>query len=279
MHNSITGVPIYRFEPADCDRIDSLRDGRLYIADPANFNDPLDLRIEIKDLTNRAGFSENGLREAVSKLFHSVKVDQAHRLFNEELLQQITRWSRGDTLVSLNDIVNCLEHHIANFGVQCFSSNFEIPLSWSHYASGHQGFCIEYDLRKMTLAGGNDLAMYDVTYTNELPEVCVSEVLFTPHQAISRLLATKTIDWAYEQEFRLVNFENKGCKVDMPAGLRINSLIAGANISRPHRDLLCSVGKQLGVCVYQMARNDRPKQGQLWNKELVYTPAKEMVGD
>lgn len=273
MNDYITGTPIYRFEPADCSRIESLRDGRLFIADPARFNDPLDLQLDIQDFSYRAGFPDERYKAAASELIRDLELEHAHWLFSENMLKDLKRWCKGDKLVSLDDIVESLKQHISTFGVQCFSSSYEIPLSWSHYASGHQGFCIEYDLHKMTLACKNpELAMYDVTYSKALPQACISEILFTPHQAISRLLATKTIDWAYEQEFRLVHFTHKGGKIDMPVGLRIASLTGGLNISADHLELLYSVGRDLAVRVYKMVKSNKPGSGQLWCRELVYCP-------
>jgi len=278
MNDYITGTPIYRFEPADCSRIESLRDGRLFIADPARFNDPLDLQLDVRYVAGRTGFTDDQLRTAAAALFGSVEIDHVHWLFSSEMLEDVRRWIKGGMSDDPDHIAASLKRHIGTFGVQCFSNSYEIPLSWSHYASGHQGFCIEYDLHKMTLASENpQLAMYDVTYSNELPQVCVSEILFTPHQAISRLLATKTIDWAYEQEFRLVHFEQKGCKVDMPEGLRIASLIGGVSMSWAHFELLRTVGQELGVPVYRMVRNDRLGTGKPWRRELVFEPAKENV--
>ncbi|MGO1771224.1 MULTISPECIES: DUF2971 domain-containing protein [unclassified Halomonas] len=270
MSKYITGKPIYRFEPAACSRIESLRDGRLFMADPARFNDPLDLQLYVRYMAQRTGFSEGQLKSAATALFDGIETDHPHWLFSAEMLEDVRRWIKGGRLVTPDHITASLKRHIGTFGVQCFSNSYEIPLSWSHYASGHQGFCIEYDLRKVTLAEENSkLAMYDVTYSNELPQVCVSEILFTPHQVISRLLATKTIDWAYEQEFRLVHFEQKDCKVDMPEGLQIASLIGGANISWAHLELLRSVGQELSVPVYQMVRSEKPGSSKLWDRKRI----------
>lgn len=276
MSNYITSKPIYRFEPADCSRIESLRDGRLFIADPSRFNDPLDLQLDIRYMAKRTGFAENQLKTAAAALFGDIEIDHAHWLFSAEMLKDVRRWIYGGMSDNPDHIAASLKRHIGTFGVQCFSNSYEIPLSWSHYASGHHGFCVEYDLRKMTLARENPkLAMYDVTYSNELPQVCVSEILFTPHQAISRLLATKTIDWAYEQEFRLVHFEQKGCKVDMPEGLTIASLIGGANISWDQLELLRSVGQELSVPVYQMIRNEKTGSSKLWDRKRLDDRLKE----
>lgn len=273
MNDYITGTPIYRFEPADCGRIESLRDGRLFIADPSKFNDPLDLRMEVKYLAHRAGFSDAHFKAAASELHCDLKLDSAHWLYNEQVLDDINRWIEGGMSDDPNHIGASLKRHIETFGVQCFSSSYKAPLSWSHYASGHRGFCVEYDLRRLDFASNNpELVLLDVTYSNKLPDVCVSEVLFSPHQVMPRLLATKTIDWAYEQELRIIHFTYKGGKIDMPKGLRVASLIGGASISRAHLKLLCSAGQELDVPVYKMVKNDSSSSDQLWCRDRVDSP-------
>ncbi|WP_086479916.1 DUF2971 domain-containing protein [Oceanospirillum sanctuarii] len=267
--NGITGVPIYRYEPivkeeSEC-RIESLRDGRLYISDPESFNDPFDIQLSIRDLSYRSGFTEEELNAALQALFKGYQPVNAHWLFNENILEELKLWLDGG-FSSQENIIHHVKKHLKTFGVQCFSSCYEIPLSWAHYASGHSGFCIEYDLRKMEFAGknGHELRMHDVTYSSLLPEVCLSEVLFTPHQAIKKLLATKTIDWAYEQEFRLVHFTKKATKIDMPEGLRMNSLIGGMNMSKDNFEKLKGVGKELAIPVCRMQGSSRP--GRLWER-------------
>lgn len=270
MKGQITGIPIYRFEPAKSERIESLCDGKLYMSDPGKFNDPFDIQLSIRDLFYRSSFEKDELKAALKELFKNYQPEKAHWLFNENMLEVLNHWLKGGVATE-QGIINCIDNHLKTFGVQCFSSNYEIPLSWAHYASGHSGFCIEYDLRKMDFAvsNGHELAMYDVTYNSLLPEVCLSEVLFTPHQAIRKLLATKTIDWAYEQEFRLVHFTKKATKIDMPEGLRINSLIGGLKMSEEHLNKLRQVGKELKVPVYRMNKCTRPISGRLWEKVLI----------
>lgn len=264
MEDQITGLPIYRFEPAKSDRIESLHDGKLYISDPEKFNDPFDIQLNIRDIAYRSGFEDTEFKLALQALFKGFQPEKAHWLFSEKILEELKRWLEGG-FSSPENIIRCVDDHLKTFGVQCFSSSYEIPLSWAHYASGHSGFCIEYDLHKMSLAkSSHEISMYDVTYSNVLPEVCLSEVLCSPHQVLKRLLATKTHDWAYERECRLVHFTHKATKIDMPEGLRINALIGGLNISEPHLTCLRCVGKDLEVPVYQMQKSSKP--GKLWEK-------------
>jgi hypothetical protein len=86
-----------------------------------------------------------------------------------------------------------------------------------------------------------------VTYSSELPSICLSEALFSPHKVLPRLLATKHVDWAYEKEWRLVHFEAKGKVTPMIDGLRIGSLIIGKNASHSDRVRILAKGGELKV--------------------------------
>lgn len=83
---------------------------------------------------------------------------------------------------------------------------------------------------------------------------------------MEKLLATKTLEWTYEQEIRIVHFEKQGQLIDMPQGLSI-SLTAGRNMCEGHLNLLKKVGEKLNVPVYQMKRNYRDEFESLWSRK------------
>lgn len=261
----LEGNSLYRFEPDCCHRIEALQEGKFYISDPKNFNDPLDLRLSIKDFSHRS-LDEDKFKKIVKFIYEEKLFDKFY-IFNDEIIRKIISWSQDDSIEDLTAIIEIVKERILNFGVQCFSLGYNIPLQWSHYSNSHKGFCIEYNVRSMDLVKKNEgFACYQVTYINKLPEICISEALFTPHQVMEKLLATKTLEWAYEQEIRIINFEKQGQLVDMPIGLSIKSLIAGANMKPKHLKLLKQTGEKLGVPVYQMKRGKNDFDP-LWSRE------------
>ena len=86
--------------------------------------------------------------------------------------------------------------------IACFSANTDSPTMFAHYASNHSGICIEYEVSTELVK--------PVEYTESVPVIDFlspdDDVLMT-----ARLL-TKHLEWAYEQEHRLVIY-------DHPAGL------------------------------------------------------------
>ncbi len=253
------GVPIYRFEPSCPCRLSALADNKLWISDPNKFNDPFDFVIKIENFISRSGFDVQNFKKAVEILFANYNLDEGHRLYSQKIVDLILKWSRENSERNRGPIINTLQQYLKSFGVQCFSNHWNIPLNWAHYASQHAGFCVEYDLEQMTFAAKNchKMSLHEVVYTNELPELCLSEVLFSPHQTLNRFLATKTIDWAYEGETRVVHFEAQGKSVDMPNGLKIASLIAGLKVSNKLLDSLVKTAKALDVQVYKVVKSKR----------------------
>jgi hypothetical protein len=91
-------------------------------------------------------------------------------------------------------------------------------LMWSHYASNHQGFCIEYDLEH--LHSGDTLLknLYSVIYSREVFDVDLTpwteklvtgkrEELSTSFPLLG--VIQKFEGWAYEQEWRYVFFREE----------------------------------------------------------------------
>ncbi|OOV87273.1 hypothetical protein BTA35_0209855 [Oceanospirillum linum] len=67
----------------------------------------------------------------------------------------------------------------------------------------------------------------------------------------------------------MIHFTKKAQKIDMPEGLRINSLIGGLKMSEDHLDKLRQVGEELKVPVYRMNKCTHPISGRLWEKVLI----------
>nr|WP_288956276.1 DUF2971 domain-containing protein [uncultured Polaribacter sp.] len=107
---------------------------------------------------------------------------------------------------------------------------------WSHYASKHQGFCIEYKANQ-NVDGINPL---DINYVSKFKKAQYFE---KAERAIFHLLFTKSNDWKYEKELRipLTNIEtNKERKVNF----RDNDIISiyfGVNCEQSTKDRLTNL--------------------------------------
>lgn len=252
--------PRYRYQPIvdqkGVDRLGALEPGKIFMSDPARFNDPLDMNLPVKDLTHRSPFHRiNVLREAVGLLLEKNKDHGDFWLYDARMLACLRAWVNGSC--HHQSLITDAARRFAEFGVACFADTLDNPLMWAHYAGQHSGFCIEYAVDEIELSndpGNSAFYSLHVQYVTEAPEVCLSEVLFSPHQVMGRMFATKVIDWAYEREWRLVNFEKKGLQVDMPKHMHVTALIAGLNVSVEDMVKLKDAAVRLGVHALKMER-------------------------
>ena len=77
------------------------------------------------------------------------------------------------------------------FGILCFSKGWSNPVLWSHYADGHRGICLGFDVPAEGL-------LRPIRYVSERTPLPMPP---TP-EAMDELLFTKHTDWSYEEEWR-----------------------------------------------------------------------------
>ncbi len=236
-HNTIIAArQLYRFQPipkACNDRLSSLKDGEVWFSDPAKFNDLLDMKPNIRNLVLDRWCDEpqftTARRCALACLLANPAMYQGALLIDPALLRVFQDWvaDRCDEEWNWDQRLSAaIETRIAQFGVVCLTPQWDSRLMWAHYANDGQGFCIEYEVDWGKQQP--NFRYVPVVYASETPSFCISEAMFTPHQFLQRVMASKHSDWAYEQEVRLVCLNAKGqyVKVD-PEFVRITALIAG----------------------------------------------------
>jgi hypothetical protein len=120
------------------------------------------------------------------------------------------------------------------FGLYCVSEIPDSILMWSHYADNHRGFCLEFSgLGSPHPQGSPFPVSWKVNYEDERPLVDITETMRdidTDH--IVRLgLLTKSKDWAYEREWRVLETTGTGVRV-LPRGT-LSGVILGPRMTRP----------------------------------------------
>jgi hypothetical protein len=80
-------------------------------------------------------------------------------------------------------------------GLTSFSRNWDNLLLWSHYAGGHTGLCLGFDIPE------NSDKWLDVQYQPNLLRIRDRQDL--NHHFVLRMLTTKHESWSYEQEVRM----------------------------------------------------------------------------
>ncbi|MEZ8198153.1 DUF2971 domain-containing protein [Vibrio splendidus] len=87
-------------------------------------------------------------------------------------------------------------------GVISFTENYNNLLMWSHYADEHKGIVVEFDYEKLDYFFNHKLSM-----RNTIERVLYNRERFSPLQTevcVKDLLLTKSDDWIYEKEHRVL---------------------------------------------------------------------------
>ena len=80
------------------------------------------------------------------------------------------------------------------------------PIMWAHYASGYSGCCLIYSTKK-TFSKIEPIIYTDITFSLSDEDFMDEDI---PSEAIEESLRFKHKDWAYENEWRLIQNEDAG---------------------------------------------------------------------
>ena len=186
---------LYKYEPFTAQSLQNLKDQVIYFGSPLRFNDPYDraLSPSIKEPTDaeiekiRRHYLANPDLEVKTRLeFERASPSKLRIMFlriGQKLLDQA--------------IAEFLSHR----GIACFSEKKNNLLMWSHYGAHCKGFCLEF-----SSSADPFQRIKKVSYTQDMPVFDIVQMMcgddFDP---VLNLYCTKSIDWAYEQEWRVIH--------------------------------------------------------------------------
>lgn len=188
----------------DNKHIDALKNGKNYLAKPYSFNDPydsafsMDIEIFIESLIKTA---ERQAKEKILKIefeklgidINKVNIDPICKDMNIDLSKAKPVFENNKQIF-YEELINKIK-----FKISCFSETNKSILMWSHYASQHKGFCIEYDTSKIEDKIKKEI--YPVFYHETFFPLIKTEKEINDKKFNSLI---KYKDWRYEKEWRLL---------------------------------------------------------------------------
>lgn len=94
------------------------------------------------------------------------------------------------------------ETQFSQYGVLCMTEKPQSSCLWSHYADKHRGIALGFDFQQ---AGDS---LFKVNYSETRPALDISEETkpgdLKAMDQIIKCLTTKSADWSYEQEYRVI---------------------------------------------------------------------------
>lgn len=234
------------FEDPNHKRI--LTDNEIFLPSPKRFNDPFDSTIPVR-------YDQGSREEIINHWVSHLKITRPG-LSPQEMEAEATRLfesGRFRTPQSMEDIARISRERVyGTVGVFSLTANYENILLWSHYADKHRGFCIGFDARKLylfcinylknlesrSLRGNQSIIFRDVRYTRNYPFINAYRTELN-ERTLTQLL-TKSIDWEYEHEYRIVWFYGPDMKLIIDNDI-VNKVILGCQMDKRGQEEMISV--------------------------------------
>lgn len=214
---------LFRYVAIDNWTLNFLENQELYLPAPV-FNDPFDCNIPVQiDLlvSNQEEFEAY-----VSK--HNKEFEQAPPEIKEAVRKEwLTKEFREEyELFQQNKFKE-------DFGVLCLTSSPDNLLMWSHYGKSHTGLCVGLDISILV-----ELEVFStfgpVHYTNIYPNISPQEYDLN---GVYKQLFYKSLDWSYENEYRVVLRGGAGKTIPFPTEM-ITEIFMGTSISKTNKNLI-----------------------------------------
>lgn len=242
----------YKYLPFDEGSTKIISEGTIKFSSPLEFNDPFDCRPYLEP------DSINELWETRPELYRSAcqraGLSPAQRI--QERSKMTARLRRE---IESGNFERSL---LQGVGVVCLSRTATNILMWSHYATFHRGFVVEFAIpTKGTRASIPDLISllvpHPVHYSEQRPRIRLGE--FHKEEDLQNSFLTKSSHWSYEEEERVIGYDRLPGISKYARDVVLRSVIAGINMSSSDYQRLCNIvertnsEKGLNIGVYRAA--------------------------
>ena len=202
---------------------------KIYFRSPKQFNDPYDCRLPTMSFD---ASDEEWIAEYSKQMPAKVAKQRIREGHHKDLEHQKIFLKR-------------FQKKIFKLGVLCLSEVPDSILMWSHYADGHKGFCLQFD--------NTEIRAEKVNYSRSYPEI---NYIRTPdEEQFDLTLLTKFKGWCYEQEWRIIEYENSYGTCNFPKE-KITGVILGAEMLPEHKKMIGKwlEGRKPSVQVYEASK-------------------------
>jgi hypothetical protein len=255
MTKSIDGVPekFYKYRSMNGDATkwvaQTVLQNEVYFPAASSFNDPFDLRPVFSLQASPERHREDYLR--LSRKFepHLTEVQRAAEV-DRVMATSMCENEIGNTTAHIEAIHS---HLIStNIGVFCVSTKWDDILMWSHYADSHRGICLEFDGTLPFMAHAQKVHYAD-------KRVPINLYDDSQETAMEKALLTKSKQWSYESEWRLLRYKDGPGVVRFRPG-NLTGIVIGAMTSSPTVDTIMSWIGQRSIPLNLYRASISPKQ-------------------
>ena len=151
----------------------------------------------------------------------------------------------------------CFGNHLRqgltnNIGLYCLSSKPNDILMWSHYGSGHSGFCLKFEATDNTPFFGR---AQKVQYSEDFPIIGFNTPI---DKQVDLVLLTKFQGWSYEREWRIIDHDSGPGLKEYPSEL-LTGVIFGIKMTPENKNKIRDwiIRSSRDVIFYQAELNEK----------------------
>lgn len=200
-----------------------ITDATIKFSDPSKFNDPYDCSVVVDPISAERFMKKNFDRLSSNK--SEKRLPPGKRILEKKRAANKHRQDaeRGDFQQLFK----------ADIGVLCLSRKHNQMLMWAHYAKNHEGFVVGFKIPSDVSASAvieekayEYLPSSPVKYRKQRPCLDLTE---EPKLNIEKVFLTKSNDWGYEKEERVIDVQ-RGHGFHRFKRALLNTVYAGARM-------------------------------------------------
>lgn len=242
---------LYKYQPCESYALNNLREKQIWFSKPESFNDPFDsdINFALADITDKN----------LKPLFDSCRESAPDKnAFDSKYIQggKINDKFRDDIVsFTIQATEQVKQNQWKQKGIACFSEENDNLLMWSHYARGHQGFCLEFDTSFSPFKSIKTQNLLKVSYpeTNLYPPLSIKDIPHNLPSLVKTQLGTKSFHWHYENEWRIfASIGNKSYSFEKAA---LAGVYLGCRMKDEDKNTIATILADSPTRLYQMERS------------------------
>lgn len=148
--------------------------------------------------------------------------------------------------------------------VACLTTDNKNTVMWGHYADKHRGICIEYDISPLLDKNENDFLILDkntndflIRKINYDRTAMINEnIELYDLNLLMDLFSIKSKEWEYENEYRILYYDNERRKNGLVRPLTIKSICFGTETPESDKELICDIVENVEL-LYEAKFDDK----------------------
>ncbi len=206
-------------------------DSVLYFASPRDFNDPFD---------SKAHFTARATAADIRRKYEQLLKTRRPELSRKDRRNKAAIDVKGvDRATFITRLTTDVQAKIDRLGILSLAATDNSLLLWSHYAAGHTGLCLKFRGDDGAPLFGRAQA---VEYSNTYPQV--DPVLDSSDRLVDALLLTKAQEWAYEEEWRIIDHQTGSGLKTFPSDCLVGVILGAAMPDADRRYVIDLVEKR-----------------------------------